>query len=184
MPVQECPGCEYSLEQATASCPDCGFELGPSPEFEFATHLRRLTRTWDRPPQNLRIDPPENGFDLIAWLDICDADGPHVLLTIGAHFRDGTLRCDRVHNQLFHLPRHPTELAMRRSGDPAELATATDQWLRSVLARPIIRQEWGDPPIVQSRTRFADTGAGLTETRDCPSPGIKPDRVREVRLWY
>jgi hypothetical protein len=155
-----------------------------SDELAFAEELRRLTRAWPTQPDDLRIDPPESGQPMIAWLDIRDADEDVVLLTVGVHVSYGSLQGDKLHNQLLRLPDPPTNLAVSCSGTPERLAVVTDQWLWAILSSPFVRHEWGSPPHVKSRTILADTGAGLVETRDCPPQGTPPDRTVDVRIRY
>ena len=152
-----------------------------TPELAFAEELRRLTRAWQTPPEDLRIEPPKYGQPMIAWLDICDADEDRALLTIGVHVTPGTLKGDKLHNQLFLLPDRPTDLAVTCSGPPELLAAVTDQWLGAILSRPFVRHEWGAPPDVESRTVVADTSEALCQTRDCPPQGTTPERTVDRR---
>jgi hypothetical protein len=155
-----------------------------SQELAFVEELRRLTRAWPTQPHDLRMDPPEYEQSMIAWLDICDADENVALLTVGIHVSHGTLRGDQLHNQLLLLPDRPSGLGVSCSGAPERLAVVTDEWLRAILSRPFVRYEWGSPPHIQWRTFFADTGAAIVETRDCPPQGTPPDRTVGVRIRY
>lgn len=183
--MSECPGCRFRLvEQNPSECPDCGLSFEGGPDLAFTKELRRLTDRWRTPPEDLMFDPPEHGHPLIAWMDICAADGSGSVLTVGVHFDGGSIRGDKLHNQLFHLPATPTDLAIHQQGPPDLLAGIAASWLSKIADRPLVRYEWDTNERVEYRVVLAATGAGLSETRDCPPPGTRPDRISPVPVRY
>ncbi len=183
--MSECPGCQFKLvDESPSECPDCSLGFEDGPDLVFTQELRRLTDRWRTPPEDLRFYPPEHGGPLIAWMDICAADGSGSVLTIGVHFDGESIRGDKLHNQLFHLPATPTDLAIHHQGSPNVLAEAAASWLSEIVDRPLVRHEWDRNERVEYRVVLAATGAGLVETRDCPPPGTRPDRITAVPVRY
>jgi hypothetical protein len=115
-------------------------------------------------------------------MDLCDAEQGVTLLTVGACLNLDHVVGDKLHNQLYTLPRTPSPLAFEDRGDPADLGDQTAVWLEALLARPITRDEWvrgdevyafryvltGVGPIVEGHVRTKDLGS--------------PDRIAAVRI--
>lgn len=136
-------------------------ELGEV-ERTFAAALQARAATWPRDPAHSRIDPPEHGYPLIAWLDL-DAPGTNLsLLTVGVHLEGSRIRGDKLHNQLFTLPDEPTSLAMTATGTPQELADRAADWFEAILRRPVVRHEWLHAgQVYAGKYLFADTEQDL-----------------------
>lgn len=183
--MKHCPGCLVELSGPSAEqCRDCALGLTPSSNLTFVEELRRLTNSWEVPPTDLRFDPPTEGGPLIAWLDICDAEQPAVLLTVGVHLTADRLTGDVLHNQLMALPPEPTRFRIEVEGEPEELADAADSWFRRLVAMPFERHEYQTDDRVEHRVVLADTGRGVVQTRDCPPSHTPVDRTSRVVVRY
>lgn len=130
----------------------------------FAAALRIRATSWPADPTSTRIDSPQLGHALIAWLDVDDPGSNLSLMTVGVHLKGSRLRGDKLHNQLFTLPEEPTSLALEASGNPQKLANRAADWFESILRRPVVRYEWLQAGTVYAcRYLFSDTGEGLVQ---------------------
>lgn len=166
-------------------------------DLEFASAVTTVVGGWQRPPTDLRIDPPTGELPLVAWMDVV-VEGV-AILTVGVHFFGDRIVCDQVHNQLTMLPPEPTELERRAMGSPAELAQIAGDWLLWVVRRSYRREEWLYRRSVYAyRYVIAETGP-LCEAFDARSAPRRfsrgtdrtpigelgpPDRVVSVGIEY
>ena len=142
----------------------------------FADGLSHRARSWPVDPRDTGVDPAARTGDLIAWLSIVDAQRNLEVLLLGADVTGSTVRADKLHNQLFSLPEHATELAFTSAGTPAQLAERTADWFETILARRLVRCEWQHAQRTYAvRYEFADTGRGLIESFD---ETLAPQRIR------
>ncbi len=106
---------------------DGQFDVGTLSTAEqlFVDSLRRRTSTWN-----------PTGCSSFLTRD-CDSSGPLIAVlyvgggTVGVHFDGGSIRCDGVHNQLFHLAEKPTTIALDAHGTPAELGDLAAAWFEA-----------------------------------------------------
>jgi hypothetical protein len=132
-------------------------------EAVFLDRLRRLARSWPSAGvSSLAMRDEDDERTLVAWAEI-RADG-HDLLTFGIRVDGVDARADKLHNQLFTLPRSPTTLALATGSLTPDGVNDVGAWFEGILRRRVERWEWWyDRGPYAVRYHLADTREGLSE---------------------
>ncbi|MBV1849605.1 hypothetical protein [Catellatospora tritici] len=166
-------------------------------EAAFADALRRRTTSWNGDGVHSNLTRMESEEEpLLAYVGLSGLVDPvrghgHEIFVAGLHYDGAGIRCDTLHNQLYHLPERPTEFAFEAFGGPTELGVAAAAWFEGILRRPVVRHEWlflGR--IYAYRYLMADSGYGLSQMynrdlapkRDSPPPATPMGWVRVAEL--
>ncbi|MFJ4851282.1 hypothetical protein [Streptomyces sp. NPDC088733] len=148
-------------------------------ELAFIVRLQELAQSWAVPYEHSWAERSEEE-SLLACVGLSDDERAMSLLQVGVHVTDGSMKGDRLHNQLHFLPDEPTDLAIEAVGTPDELAERAASWFETVLRRPVARCEWVHAgQVYATEWRFWDTGEPLVRGRDRrPAPLRATTRVR------
>jgi hypothetical protein len=157
--------------------------LRPSQQ-AFLTAWHQRTHTWPYDALGDVRPVDEHDGDLVVFADLVDTTRNSSMLTIAAHFDGTTVRCDRVHNQLFCLPATPTAEALIATGSPEELADRAADWFEAVLRRRVVCHEWHQRRgrVVARNWLFADTGELLAGQG--PRQSRPPDSKYDARTEW
>jgi hypothetical protein len=156
-------------------------ELGEAEKI-FVGTLHDRASAW---PLNERLGfsaGSENGTgQLLARLELADAQCDVILLDVGIYFDGSTVRADRLHSQLFTL--EGSDLAWSESGPPERLAAHAARWFEAIVDRPIVRREWDSSAgFTPCEWRFADTGQALVARGRPALRAGSPARVVPVQI--
>ncbi|MGW1157850.1 hypothetical protein ACWD48_06400 [Streptomyces sp. NPDC002519] len=131
----------------------------------FLDVLRPYARSWvDCPPSHaiaLVFDEDLKEGDEVemrAVVDVSDAVGDRILLTLAASLVGNTMHCSEVHTQTY-LPEESGDgvRVLEATGAPEDLARMAAAWFDEVLRRPVIT------PVGKRGWSFADPGRPLPE---------------------
>ena len=144
--------------------PDDEYEFTAT-ELAFVEALRERTSGWSAVGVRGLVGRTDEWDSLVACLDFRDPAGPRHLIDIGVHFYGDRVRGDRLHNQMYTLPDHPSSWALETTGTAEELAQRSADWLEAVLRRPVVLYVWlnQDRWAYASRFAFADNNQTISQ---------------------